>query len=284
MPERTPYDPSRTALFHPERQETLFAPGSSYSAPQLAVEAARLAYYRVEESKAQQARLAEALARASFTGLTLFSDPTRGAAAFAAVGSDGTSLLSFRGTQPDNFKALLTDLRVKPVAWIESTGEVHEGFALAMRALKPQVADWMARTKPDISKLILTGHSLGAALATLAATIWRSEWLITFGSPRVGDTAFVGTVLAKHHARFVDCCDAVTEEPRELLGYRHAGKPNYVTRDALIIENPESSFIDKDRQTARIDYARNYAWKVKENAPFRDWADHALKNYARAVF
>jgi hypothetical protein len=38
------YDPSRTALYHPERRDTIFESGKTYSPVQLAVEAARLAY------------------------------------------------------------------------------------------------------------------------------------------------------------------------------------------------------------------------------------------------
>ena len=58
------YDPSRTALYHPERRDTLFVRGQTYSPLQLAIEAARLAYYRAEVSPAERARLADALAPA----------------------------------------------------------------------------------------------------------------------------------------------------------------------------------------------------------------------------
>ena len=68
------YDPSRTALYHPERHDTLFVSGQTYSPLQLAVEAARLAYYRAEADPAQRARLADALARVGFADLILFVD------------------------------------------------------------------------------------------------------------------------------------------------------------------------------------------------------------------
>jgi hypothetical protein len=150
--------------------------------------------------------------------------------------------------------------------------------------LKPQILEWIERAKPDGSKLILTGHSLGAAMATLAATIWRPEWLVTLGSPRVGDAAFAATAVATQKVRFVDCCDAVTEVPLELGGYRHVGEPTYLDRDANVVENPESSFVMVDRLHARIDYASEYAWQVTKNVPVRDLADHAPVNYARGVF
>ena len=99
------YDPTRIALYHPEQRDTLFVGGQSYAPLQLAVEAARLAYYRAEQSPAERARLADALARVGFADLVLFADSQSGAEAFAARRStDGTTLLSFRGTQPDNYQ------------------------------------------------------------------------------------------------------------------------------------------------------------------------------------
>jgi hypothetical protein len=285
MPVTLTYDPSSVALYHPEQGDTIFQSGQTYSISQLAVEAARLAYYRAEESAKERTRLQEALARVGFGDLDLFVDPEHGGAAFTAVrAADGTVLMSFRGTQPDNYKDWITDLRANLVAWPESSGRVHDGFAIAVRTIRPQIQKWLESAKPDRSKLILTGHSLGAAMATLAATIWRPEWLVTIGSPRVGDAAFVGTVMATHSVRFVDCCDAVAEVPPEETGYRHVGDPTYLTRDASIVENPEASFVMADRFRARLDYARRYAWQVSRNVPLRDFADHAPVNYERVIF
>jgi hypothetical protein len=284
VPVTLEYDPSNAALYHPEQRDTVFEQGQTYSIPQLAVEAARLAYYRAERSAGERARLAEALGRVGFSEPVLFAGPRSGVAAFATGRADGATLLSFRGTQPDNYKNLITDVRANLVAWPESGGLVHDGFATAVRVLKPQILEWIDHSKPDDSKLILTGHSLGAAMATLAATIWRPAWLVTIGSPRVGDAAFVATVAATHKVRFVDCCDAVTEVPPEFGGYRHIGEPTYLTRDAGVVESPEPSFIMVDRLHARIDYASLYAWRMTKNVPVRDLADHAPINYARGIF
>jgi hypothetical protein len=279
------YDPSRTALYHPERHDTLFVGGQTYSPLQLAVEAARLAYYRAEADPAQRARLAEALARVGFADLVLFADSKSGAAAYAAHRStDGTTLLSFRGTQPDNFQDLIADLRANLVPWPESAGRVHDGFAVAVRALRPQILEWIETAKPELNKLILTGHSLGAAMATLAASIWPPAWLVTIGSPRVGDAAFVATVAAKYSVRFVDCCDAVTEVPPEIGGYVHIKDYKYLTRDAGIIENPDPAFVQSDRTRGRADYYRQYSGQLASNVSVRDLADHAPINYARVMF
>jgi Lipase (class 3) len=279
------YDPSRTALYHPERCETIFRNGQTYSPLQLAVEAARLAYYRAEESPSERARLAEALARVGFSALVLFVDSNSGAAAFAAHRrNDGTALLSFRGTQPNDYKDLITDLRANLVSWPESAGRVHNGFAVAVRALRSQILEWIESAKPDAGKLILTGHSLGAAMATLAATIWRPGWLVTLGSPRVGDAAFAATVGARNMVRFVDCCDAVTEVPPEIGGYTHVNASTYLTRDGRTVENPDRSLVMSDRWRARVDYSFRYSWKFCRNVLVRDLADHAPVNYARVLF
>jgi hypothetical protein len=279
------YDPSRTALYHPERHDTLFVSGQTYSPLQLAVEAARLAYYRAEQSATERARLADALARVGFADLVLFVDSKSGAEAFAARRStDGTTLLSFRGTQPDNYQDLIADLRANLVPWPESAGRVHDGFAVAVRALRPQLLEWFKSAKPDLNKLILTGHSLGAAMATLAASIWRPAWLVTIGSPRVGDTAFIETLGPTYSARFVDCCDAVTEVPPEIGGYVHIKDYKYLTRDAGIVENPNPTFVQSDRSQARVEYSYQYFKQLLRNVSIRDLADHAPINYARVMF
>jgi len=277
------YDPTRSALYTPERRETNFVAGATYSPPQIGVEAARLAYYRAETSAAERERLTEALARVGFADLALFVDPPTGAEAFAARRrTDGIALLALRGTQPDDLGDIATDLQANMVEWTESAGRVHAGFAFATRALMPQIRKWADDAKPDLGSLIVTGHSLGAAMATLVASIWRPGWLVTLGSPRVGDAAFVATVAAANVLRLVDCCDVVTELPPPLGGYTHVAPCSYITRDGTILLNPAQPVIDADRQAARVEYLGKYAWRTGA-VLVRDMADHAPINYARAV-
>jgi predicted lipase len=70
-----------------------------------------------------------------------------------------------------------------------------------------------------------TGHSLGAALATLAARRFgRALALYTYGSPKVGDAAFVAQVARSvvTHYRFVNHRDIATRFPH-LAPFEHAG-------------------------------------------------------------
>jgi alpha-beta hydrolase superfamily lysophospholipase len=85
--------------------------------------------------------------------------------------------------------------------------------------------------------LLITGHSLGGALATLCAADVAESWarspvqhrprivLHTFGSPRVGDAIFAAR-LAAHvptALRFVAGLDIVPSVPLVAMGYAHAG-------------------------------------------------------------
>src|SRR5262249_54451343 len=98
----------------------------------------------------------------------------------------------------------------------------------------------------------LTGHSLGAALATLAAARWaaghRVQGLYTFGSPRVGNAAFAATVPGPCY-RFVNNNDVVTRLPPPGLfaGYRHVGVLKYIRTDGVIVEDPAPEGVARDR-------------------------------------
>lgn len=73
-------------------------------------------------------------------------------------------------------------------------GEIHLGFALLMEKILSETQFIIKQLNP--SKICLTGHSLGGALATLAAYRLREQnssisySVYTFGAPRVGDSAF----------------------------------------------------------------------------------------------
>lgn len=278
------YDATRIALYSPERRDTVFEVGSPYSPLQLAVEAARLAYYRAESSPAEMQRLSDALARVGFAAPTIFVDGASGAAGFGSLRPrDAVALLALRGTQPDNVSDIAHDLQANMVAWTESAGRVHAGFASAIRSVLPRIKQWIAQAGIDSKGLVITGHSLGAAMATLAATVLPAQWLVTLGSPRVGDQDFVRTVKPANSVRIVDCCDVVTEVPPPIGGYTHLPTCTYVTQQGVAVPDPDQAFIDADRLSARQRYLIDLSWRTG-NVLLRDLADHAPINYARAFF
>jgi alpha-beta hydrolase superfamily lysophospholipase len=141
-------------------------------------------------------------------------------------------VLAFRGTQVDDFWASLLDFavdaQVLPIA--DAHGDlVHAGFFLALAEVWTKVA---ARLKAEQARrarpLWITGHSLGAALATLAASrcgddaALRLQGVYTFGSPRVGDTGFGATIRVPVF-RFRNDSDLVPHLPLGLV-FRHVGQ------------------------------------------------------------
>ncbi len=146
----------------------------------------------------------------------------------------------------------------------------------------------LAEITPDLSlpargwRLLITGHSLGAALATLLASQHQPTALYTFGSPRVGDTRFVETLQSVDNHRYVDCCDIVTRVPLPVMGYDHVGVPEYIDRNGAITLNPPKETIVQDRFDAVEDYLLKYAFQVG-NVGARELADHAPINYVSAV-
>jgi hypothetical protein len=274
-----PYDPSRTALYKPEQG----APPADFSIgweiDWICAELSRLAYYRFEQGDGP--RLDATLARAGFAKAATFEFAATSAEAIATTMSDGTAFVAFRGTQPGNLKDLVEDARSNPVKF-EPGGRVHAGFLDAYQSIAQPIADWLAAT--DHRRLVLTGHSLGAAMATVAAATRPDARLVTFGSPLVGDAGFARLFAGNDIRRYVDCADLVTSVPPGLLGYVHVASEIYIDRFGALHEatvTPE--FIAEDRRAARRSFILKYAWKIWQNVLMRDLADHAPVNYISAV-
>lgn len=90
---------------------------------------------------------------------------------------------------------------------------------------------------PDYS-LIITGHSIGAGIATLAGAELRSmnyaADIYTFGSPRVGNTAFATFVTAQApllggNYRMTHENDPVPQLPPTWIGYTHTSPEYWLT-------------------------------------------------------
>jgi len=278
------YEPMRAVLYTPGTQDTVFESGQNYSALQLAVEGARLAYYRAEDSPEQLQRLTSALGQAGFLAPRLFINSVSGSVGFGSHHETAQiALLAFRGTSPDDISDIAHNLQAALVPWPQSDGRVHVSFAREVLGLLPQISQWMQHTRVDPQTLIITGHSLGAAMATLAASVLSPNWLVALGSPRVGDAAFVGTVTAANIQRIVNCCDVVTRLPPPVAGYTHLPTCTYISRAGKVVPDPDAQFVDNDRMHARKEYLTEYAWK-RGAVMVRDLADHAPINYIRAFF
>jgi hypothetical protein len=195
-----------------------------------------------------------------------------------AVKENKLAVVAFRGTDRDDPTDLLDDVEALLVPW-SGTAKVFKGWRDAFEEVRQGLLP--AVQKIDC-RLLVTGHSLGAALATVLASIEAPNALYTIGSPRVGDHDFVALLSGVNDFRYVDCCDIVTQLPPAFLGYAHLGDPLYIDRNRHVIENPSDDFISADRLRAQADYLLQYAWK-SGNVGFRDLADHAPINYVTAI-
>jgi endonuclease G len=142
---------------------------------------------------------------------------------FVASNSD-TALVAFRGSS--NFGNWFANLKVATIG--RPYGSVHRGFYHAMLDLREAVLAELA----DLGKnrVLLTGHSLGGAMALLFALDAPDDLpirqILTFGQPAVGtDPTFVSAARDRFGdvlVRIVNDNDIVpTVPPRP---YQHVGK------------------------------------------------------------
>jgi hypothetical protein len=272
-----PYDASVASLLQPERTETVFAPDRSYSTTQIGVEMAHLAYFHLGANALP--RLERALALAGFKLVMPFSAPLD-TQAFLARRDDGAAVVSFRGTQPASLQDIGVDLAFDLVAW-SGKGRVHRGFRDAFEAVRPAIDDALRSHAIQRERLTVCGHSLGGALATLAAAAWAPAHLVTIGSPRVGDSAFAASVSGPACERIFNCCDAVARVPPR-VEYDHVGPSFFIDAGGRPMPNPGGQRIDEERHIGRAQFYLRHAGLGK--VPVRDLADHAPVNYLRAYF
>jgi len=145
-----------------------------------------------------------------------------------AVWNKETFVLAFRGTEPDELSDALADLNAIPRGAM-THGLVHSGFKGEVDKLWDQLVE--IQKKHEGKTFYITGHSLGAAMATIATSRFEEytqvEHLYTFGSPRVGTRSFVRNISTKH-TRFVNNNDVVTKVPLFIMGYKHHGDLAYI--------------------------------------------------------
>ena len=156
-------------------------------------------------------------------------------------------ILVFKGTQQladwkTNIKirlrqfTLLADQTVMP-----PRGRVHRGFLDGWQSVEKQVVYYLRRWWTPETKLWVTGHSLGGALAAIATISLETQGfqvsgLYTFGQPRVADWRMVNAMnrcLGDRLFRYVNNNDIVPLIPPQIIPwvptrvYGHMGQFRY---------------------------------------------------------
>lgn len=181
-------------------------------------EAALLAYWPDDEAREIYA------ANTGLECVCLSQDATQ---CHLAIAED-FAMIAFRGTQSTQWQDLFDDARFVLTPWQgPSGGQVHSGFSTAFERIRPRLEEAIAQRAKDLP-LWITGHSLGGALAVLAADTLRNvQGVYTAGCPRVGNQVFArhfGQRVAERSFRYVNDTDVVTHVPPGLASpYAHVG-------------------------------------------------------------
>ena len=232
-----------------------------------AADAAMLAYGRYGQTPIPPDKFTATLTQAGFAKPESIGDWTpdaKGTQGYFATSSSGQfAVLAFRGTERKDFSDLLSDVNAllsdepehaaAPAAppgpadsivdrvvqgtkdFLFHTSRVHAGFQRALDKVWPKVETLLDefRSSHPQAEIVFTGHSLGAALATLAVNRFQGGGasLYTIGSPRVGNKQFCDGVHQRTDGsvfRFVNHRDLVTHVPIKAPFYHHVEEQGYL--------------------------------------------------------
>jgi triacylglycerol lipase len=153
--------------------------------------------------------------------------PPESACVVGAAGR-GATCFAFAGSDPLKFEDWITDFTV-----IKSPTDLHSGFQDAVESVWGQIKPVIEQRPATGQALFFTGHSLGGALAIVAAERAMRELnatataVYTFGSPRTGGQEFFDRYtpgLGDLTFRLVHGNDLVATVPPTLRGaFLHVG-------------------------------------------------------------
>ncbi len=139
------------------------------------------------------------------------------------VENDEIVLVIFCGSEGHDASAAMRDWLTDASFWPLEVEDVsiHRGFHYALESVWEQLDAAVAEPLEKGRALWLTGHSLGGALANLAAYRWSREQVpvagvYTFATPKIGDAAFVADFeqrLGAHSQQWSTTLDPIPRLP-----------------------------------------------------------------------
>lgn len=215
---------------------------------------------------------ADPMARAmGYTEVKFFDND--GAEAYGLARED-VVVIAFRGTQPTQFNDIKADLKTRKE--YDAFGcRVHRGFKCEVDDIWEEIQKWLATQK--FKQVYTTGHSLGGAMSTIAATrLPKGTIVYNYGSPRVGTGEFAARFDEKYTMhRFVNNNDIVPRVPFMLMGYRHAGELHYI--------NTYGNICNATLWQRLIDRIDGYRHALKKGEKFDDVYDHDIGRYISRI-
>jgi triacylglycerol lipase len=171
--------------------------------------------------------------------------------------TDEMILIAFRGTEKTEEEDLLTDILACRTDI--KLGKVHCGFVKALKLVWKDLLKAVQKFQDNNQIIWVTGHSLGGALATLAAAKLASTnknynigGLYTYGQPRVGDKKFKSEfekIFKTGVYRITNYRDPVAVVPMSIrlrihkwtiaIQYKHVGKIKLFNESGKIIESKD---------------------------------------------
>ncbi|KDQ51863.1 hypothetical protein JAAARDRAFT_184692 [Jaapia argillacea MUCL 33604] len=159
-----------------------------------------------------------------------------------------TVVLAHRGTDPDNILSIANDIKfsLEPLksTWFPNADEqirVHDGFQQAFLQNASTILYGVNKAieEKQAREVVITGHSLGAAIAMFDALLLRQHLdgsikinAVVFGLPRVGNSHWadlVDSTLGTNFVHITNRHDPVPTVPPYFLGYVHPSQELHIT-------------------------------------------------------
>ncbi|GLQ32402.1 lipase family protein [Litoribrevibacter albus] len=190
------------------------------------------------------------------------------------------AVLIFRGSsEPTNW---IYNFKTSLSPWFGG-GLVHQGFLEALISIWEPIRHRLRRIRR--MPIFFAGHSLGGALATLAAADYSPSALYAFGAPRVGDSGFSTSLSGTPVYRVVNHNDMVCWLPPSTppFRFRHVGELHYFSYSGNKYVNPDDEFIEYDRRV-RVGDARAEMHERNWTDPPKRLSDHSPINYSANIY